>query len=64
MRWLEARGLVEHTREEQFPFPTSYRLTPPAEELVELLEPLAAWARKHEDLLLRDQRERSRRRRA
>ncbi|SBW24418.1 hypothetical protein FDG2_4144 [Candidatus Protofrankia californiensis] len=64
LRWLESRGLVEHTREERFPFTTAYRLTPPAEELVELLEPLAAWAQKYEDLLVLDRRERSNRRRS
>lgn len=59
LRWMEERGLVEHTREDRFPFATLYRLTPPAEELLALSLPLAQWAARHEDLLELDRRARA-----
>ncbi len=59
LRWMEQRGLVAHTRERQFPFSASYRLTAAAQELLALSVPLAEWAARHEDLLELDRRARA-----
>ncbi|KPM52696.1 transcriptional regulator [Frankia sp. B2] len=65
LRWMQDRGLVEHDRDEVWPFAAVYRLTPPARELARLVLPIAEWAAAHEDLLELDRKlwaERRRRR--
>lgn len=51
LRWMQRRGLVERVRGREWPFSAVYWLTPAAQELAELVMPMAEWAAAHEDLL-------------
>jgi len=47
LRQLQARGLIERTVIPSMPVQISYTLTPDAEELIAVLEPLAQWSERH-----------------
>ncbi|WP_158857442.1 winged helix-turn-helix transcriptional regulator [Streptomyces sp. NRRL B-1347] len=53
---LTQTELIERERTARFPFPTTYRLTPPSQELLTAMAPAATWAEAHAALLVRAQR--------
>ncbi|MFD5696507.1 winged helix-turn-helix transcriptional regulator [Streptomyces lasiicapitis] len=50
--------LIERERATRFPFATTYRLTPPARELLFAMKPVAEWTETHCGLLVRAQQRR------
>ncbi|MEU6573603.1 winged helix-turn-helix transcriptional regulator [Streptomyces sp. NPDC046805] len=53
LRRLEQGELVERIREAEFPYHTTYQLTPAAKELLDVAVPIVAWAESHSDLVER-----------
>ncbi|PRY62436.1 winged helix-turn-helix transcriptional regulator [Glycomyces artemisiae] len=47
LKQLQARGLIERTVIPSTPVQIKYTLTPDAEELISLLQPLAHWSERH-----------------
>jgi DNA-binding HxlR family transcriptional regulator len=53
LRRLEQGELVERVRETEFPYRTTYQLSPPARELISAAVPVVLWVERHQDVVLR-----------
>lgn len=53
LRRLEQGELVDRIREAEFPYHTTYQLTPAARELLDLVVPAVGWVESHADLVER-----------
>ncbi|MFJ6901528.1 winged helix-turn-helix transcriptional regulator [Streptomyces hokutonensis] len=58
LRRLEQGELVERMRDAEFPYHTTYELTPAARELMDLVLPAVEWVETHADLVDRARRRR------
>lgn len=58
LRRLTEGELLVRDQASQFPFPTTYQLSPTARELLTVMAPAVEWAESHADLLVRVQKRR------